>query len=66
MIVSNSNCNLVAPDTIPAAAQEFVKYCEVEYEQRSNSGHPFDSALFVSAIDLVLRKIRTLEKHGCI
>lgn len=60
------SCHLIDPDTVPPAAEEFVHYCEIEYEQRSNSGHSFDPALFVSAMELVLKKIRNLEKHGCI
>jgi len=64
--MSKNNSHLVDPDTVPPAAQEFISYCEIEYEQRSNSGHSFESALFMSAVDLVLRKIRNLEKHGCI
>lgn len=52
------NYHLIDPDTIPPEAEEFVSYCEIEYEQRSNSGHSFDPALFLSAIDLVLKKIR--------
>lgn len=39
------------------AAQNFSEFCEVERERRLNSGEDFDEQIFVSAVQLVLRKL---------
>ncbi|CAK0781171.1 hypothetical protein CCP3SC15_890015 [Gammaproteobacteria bacterium] len=57
--------HLADPAAVPPSAVEFLAYCEVEYERRTSSGNPFDESLFRSAVDLVLRKLRHLEKRGC-
>jgi hypothetical protein len=49
---------------VPASAQEFYAYCASELERRRNSGEPFDESLFMSAVELALRKFRTLEERG--
>ena len=65
LIIPRHGHHLVDPSIVPHAAKEFVHYCENEYEQRASSGKSFDESLFQSAIDLILRKIRNLEKREC-
>ena len=43
------------------AAQDFLAFCEAEFERRRNSGQDFDEASYREAIDLVVRKFQALE-----
>ena len=49
---------------VPPSALEFFAYCEAERDRLRNSGEAFDEALFNAAVDLALRKFRTLEDRG--
>lgn len=53
--------NLHAPQR---PSESFAEYCAGELEQRRNSGDEFDGDLFAEAVDLVVRKLRTLEEEG--
>jgi hypothetical protein len=61
---SDPSLPVVGSLEVPATAQEFYAYCESELERRRNSGEPFDENLFTSAVELALRKFRTLEERG--
>ena len=63
-MMSDPSLPVVGTLEVPATAQEFYAYCESELDRRRNSGEPFDEALFRSAVELALRKFRTLEDRG--
>jgi hypothetical protein len=46
------------------SAREFFVYCHAERERRLNSGEAFDQQAFDEAVELVLRKLRTLAEEG--
>lgn len=45
-------------------SEQFAEYCAAELEHRRNAGEGFDEALFQQAVDLVVRKLQTLEDEG--
>lgn len=44
--------------------QDFVDYCESEFERRINSGVDFDEAQYRKAMSLVTDKLAKLETEG--
>lgn len=58
-------------DTIPLdrhagqrPSEQFREYCTAELEHRRNAGAGFDEVLFQQAVELVVRKLQTLEAEG--
>ena len=47
-----------------AASEEFRKYCEAEFERRSNSGDEFEEAPYREAMEMVLKRLQLLEQEG--
>lgn len=45
-------------------SEEFVAYCEAEFERRLNSGAEFDEAGYREAMEMALLKLRILEEEG--
>jgi len=45
-------------------SEEFVAYCEAEFERRVNSGQPFDEAAYREAMEMALATLRNLESEG--
>ncbi len=45
-------------------SEQFADFCAAELEHRRNTGEGFDEALFQQAVDLVVRKLQTLEDEG--
>lgn len=45
-------------------SDRFAEYCAAELEHRRNAGEGFDEVLFQQAVDLVVRKLQTLEDEG--
>ena len=45
-------------------SEEFVLYCEAEFERRLNSGVNFDVAAYHEALELVMTKLKLLEAEG--
>ena len=66
MTTINNNEALFNDNNAPASANDFLRYCEIEYERRVSSGEPFNESLFRNAIELVLNKLRNLENRGCV
>ena len=46
------------------SAREFLNYCNAERERRLNSGDDFNQEAFDEAVELVLRRLRTLAEEG--
>lgn len=46
------------------ASKEFLTYCESEILQRRNAGDAFDEVLFEQAVEMTVRKLKTLESGG--
>ena len=44
------------------SSEEFVAYCEGEFDRRMNSGDEFDEEGFREAMDVALAKLRKLEE----
>ena len=51
-------------DDLGISAREFLAYCNAERERRLNSGGAFDQQGFDEAVELVVRKLRTLAEEG--
>lgn len=49
---------------VKTPAQEFVTYCEAEFERRLNSGESFDETLYRKAMAMVLDRLTRLEQEG--
>lgn len=45
-------------------SEEFVAYCEAEFERRLNSGELFDEAPYRKAMAMVLDRLTRLEEEG--
>lgn len=43
---------------------DFASYCEAEFERRRNADEPFDEAAYREAMEMTLRRLRTLEDEG--
>ncbi len=44
------------------SSEEFITYCEGEFDRRMNSGEAFDEAGFREAMAIALDKLRKLEE----
>jgi hypothetical protein len=44
------------------SSEEFVAYCEGEFDRRMNSGDEFDEEGFREAMNIALAKLRNLEE----
>jgi hypothetical protein len=42
--------------------QDFLVYCEAEFERRRDSGEESDEASYKEAMDLVVRKFQALDE----
>jgi len=42
-------------------SEEFVRYCEVEFERRLNTGEDFNVAAYREAMEMVAAKLKLLE-----
>ena len=51
-------------EDVGSSAQEFLSYSEAERERRLNSGEEFDQEAFDEAVEMVLRRLRTLAEEG--
>lgn len=49
---------------IKKPSEEFMAYCEAEFERRLNSGEAFDETLYRRAMDMVLDRLRKQEEEG--
>ena len=49
---------------IKKPSEEFVAFCEAEFERRLNSGESFDEAQYRHAMAMVLERLTTLEEEG--
>lgn len=47
-----------------ATSEEFLSYCEAEFERRRNSGEEFDEAGYREAMEMALIRLRQLEEEG--
>ncbi len=47
-----------------STSDEFVNYCEAEFERRRNSGEEFDEASYREAMEMALTRVRQLEDEG--
>lgn len=45
-------------------SQDFADYCEAEFERRRNSEEPFNEADYREAMEMTLRKLKSLEDEG--
>ena len=45
-------------------SEEFVLYCEGEFERRLNSGEDFDEAAYREAMEMVIAKLKLIETEG--
>jgi hypothetical protein len=52
----------VGTKVIPS--EEFILYCEAEFERRLNSGEDFDEAAYREAMEMVTAKLKLLEAEG--
>ena len=52
----------VGTQVIPS--EEFVLYCEAEFERKLNSGEDFDVTAYREAMDLVMTRLKLLEAEG--
>lgn len=55
---------LLKTDQIQGSSADFAAYCEAEFERRRNSADPFDEAAYREAMEMALRRLRTLEEEG--
>jgi hypothetical protein len=68
-LMTHENTHEGEPNKLPRGSkiipsEEFVKYCEVEFERRLNSGEEFDEAAYREAMEMVLEKLKTIESEG--
>ena len=49
---------------IKKPSEEFVAFCEAEFERRLNSGGSFDEARYRHAMAMVLERLTALEEEG--
>jgi hypothetical protein len=52
------------PPGIKKPSEEFMAYCEAEFERRLNSGEAFDETLYRRAMDMVVDRLRGQEEEG--
>jgi len=45
-------------------SEEFVLYCEAEFERRLNSGEDFDEAAYREAMEMVTASLKLLETES--
>jgi hypothetical protein len=45
-------------------SEEFIHYCEVEFERRLNSGNDFDVSAYREAMEMVAEKLKLLEAES--
>jgi hypothetical protein len=45
-------------------SEEFVAYCETEFERRLNAGQAFDEASYRRAMALVVEHLARMEEEG--
>lgn len=58
MPVTDSSLGIKKP------SEEFVAYCEAEFERRLNSGESFDESQYRQAMAMVLERLTALEEEG--
>lgn len=49
---------------IKKPSEEFVAYCEAEFERRLNSGEAFNETQYRKAMAMVLDRLTRLEEEG--
>ena len=49
---------------LKGSVTEFASYCDQEFERRRNSSEPFDATLFKDTVEMVLNRLRTIEREG--
>lgn len=54
----------IHPVGVKRPSEEFVAYCEAEFERRLNSGAGFDEPLYRKAMAMVLDRLERLEQEG--
>jgi len=55
---------MLKTSTHKTPSDEFKDYCDAEFEHRRNSGTVFDEALYIEAMNLVLRSLNRIEEEG--
>jgi hypothetical protein len=53
-----------SPATMSKPSEEFLAYCEAEFERRLNSGQGFDEKTYRSAMAMVMDRLVRLEEEG--
>ena len=62
--VNESDTSKLPRGTKVIPSEEFINYCEVEFERRLNSGEEFDEAGYREAMEMVLAKLKHIEAEG--
>lgn len=55
---------LLKTDQFQGPSADFAVFCEAEFERRRNSAEPFDEAGYREAMEMTLRRLRTMEQEG--
>ncbi len=56
--------SLLKIDQLQGSSADFAAFCEAEFERRRNSGEAFDEQDYRAAMEMTLRRLRTLEEEG--
>ena len=49
---------------LQGSSGDFAAWCEAEFERRRNADEPFDEAAYREAMEMTLRRLRTLADEG--
>ena len=60
-MAQENDINKLPVGTKVVPSEEFVQYCEDEFEKRLNSGENFDEDGYREAMEMVTAKLRLLE-----
>ncbi len=63
-MAANSGREPNTPTGVKRPTEEFIAYCEAEFERRLNSGEGFDETLYRKAMVMVLDRLTRLEQEG--
>lgn len=51
-------------DQLKGSVAAFAAFCESEFERRRNTAESFDEQSYRQAMEMTLRRLRTLEQEG--
>ncbi len=63
-MAQETDLNKLPVGTKVIPSEEFVLYCETEFERRLNSGEDFDVDAYREAMEMVMTKLKLLEAEG--